>query len=127
MIARILIVDDDAAFRASLRTFLESRHHQVLEASDGSRAFVLAEQEMPHLIIMDIVMPGLYGSAASKKLQDYWRTSHIPIIILSGASHEPVRLLIDTNPNIRFLRKPVDLGALDEAIHALLPKGGILP
>lgn len=127
MIARILVVDDNPDLRGLLRTFLESKHHEVLEASDGAQAFTLAEQEVPHLIIMDVVMPGLYGSAASKKLQEYWRTSNIPLIIVSGSTDAPVRELMDANPRLRFLKKPLNLDVLDKTILELLPQGGYRP
>lgn len=127
MIAKILVVEDDPDTRALLKQFLEEKRHRVLEAEDGARGFVLAEEEMPHLIIMDLVMPGLYGSAASKKLQDYWRTSKIPIIILSAYSDEPVRRLVSENPRMRFMKKPVELPELERAIRELLPMGGYIP
>lgn len=127
MIAKILVVDDNPDIRSLLRTVLESKHHRVLEAADGAQAFMLAEKELPHLIIMDIVMPGLYGSSASKKLQEYWRTSSIPIIIISGSSDMPVRDLVASNPLLRFLKKPMDIPTLEKTIQELLPKGGYLP
>ena len=127
MVAKILIVDDDLFIIALLRDFLTGKHHQVIEAGDGAQAFQLAEKEMPHLIILDIVMPGLYGSTTTQKLQEYWRTTKIPIIILSGFSDELVRPLMKENPNIRFMRKPVNLKALDQLITELLPAGGYTP
>ena len=127
MIAKILVVDDDPAFVVLLRDFLRGKRHFVLDAADGAQAFVLAEKEMPHLIIMDIVMPGLYGSSASKKLQEYWRTSKIPILIISGSTDAPVRELVLSNPLLRFMKKPVDLAALEKNIDELLPHGGYTP
>lgn len=128
MIARILVVDDNPEIRGFLRNYLESRDHQVFEAEDGAQAFAMAEKEMPHLIIMDIVMPdGVYGTSASKKLQSYWRTSTIPIIIMSGASGTPILEFLDNHPNIRFLQKPIDLALLERMIRELLPMGGYLP
>jgi CheY-like chemotaxis protein len=127
MTAKILIVDDDPFIIAILRDFLTGKHHRVLEAIDGAQAFVLAEKEVPHLIILDLVMPGLYGSTTAKMLQDYWRTMKIPIIVLSAYTDELVRPLLKENPNVRFLRKPVDLPALNKLIEELLPAGGYTP
>lgn len=127
MIAKILIVDDDPTIRLVLGNFLRNLHHQVLEATDGAQGFQLAEKEMPHLIIMDIVMPGLYGSTTAQKLHEYWRTSKIPIIILSAFSEEPVRALIRENSNIRFVQKPFDIKALYKLVEEMLPKGGYTP
>lgn len=124
MIAEILLVDDDTALRGAVKDFLESRHHRVLEANDGAQAFAMAEEHHPHLIIMDIVMPGVYGSTATKRLRDYWRTSDIPIILMSGSIDQAVLGDILTRPKIRYLKKPVDLSALEAAIRELLPEGG---
>ncbi len=127
MIAKILIVDDDPSIRLLIGNFLRGKSHQVIEATDGAQGFQTAEHEMPHLIIMDIVMPGLYGSTAAQKLHEYWRTSKIPIIILSAYSDEPVRALLKENGNIRFMKKPFDLKSLYQLVEEMLPQGGYTP
>ena len=127
MIAQILIADDDEEIRALLRDFLETRGHRVLEATDGAQAFAFAEKHRPHLIILDIVMPGLYGSTALKLIQEYPGTAKIPVIILSGSIDAPIAVGIQDAPNIRFLRKPVDLKALEAMVRELLPQGGYTP
>lgn len=124
MIANILLVDDDDALRGALRTFLESRKHLVSEATDGAQAFARAEEEMPHLIIMDVVMPGVYGPTATKRIREYWRTSKIPIILMSGSIDQAALGDVLTRPNIRYLKKPVDLKLLEKTISELLPEGG---
>ncbi|MFA5140385.1 MAG: response regulator [Elusimicrobiota bacterium] len=127
MLAKILVADDNDELRHQLREYLESKHHHVLEATDGAQAFAIAEAEMPHLIIMDIVMPGLYGSTATKHIQDYWRTSKIPIIIISGSVEQSVLGDLLLRPNVRYLKKPVELAVLEATIHELLPEGGYTP
>ncbi|TPW17212.1 MAG: histidine kinase [Elusimicrobia bacterium] len=127
MLARILVAEDDDALRASLCDFLRSRRHEVLEASDGAQAFAVAEKDMPHLIITDVVMHGVYGTTAAKRLHDYWRTAKIPIILISGTigSASVTELLKD--PTVRFLKKPVNLALLERTIADLLPQGGFTP
>jgi CheY-like chemotaxis protein len=127
MLAKILIADDNDEVRLLLKEYLESKHHQVLLATDGAQAFAIAEAEMPHLIIMDIVMPGLYGSTAARHIQDYWRTSKIPIIIISGSVEQAMLGDLLQRPNVRYLKKPVELGILEAAIRELLPMGGYTP
>jgi DNA-binding response OmpR family regulator len=127
LIAKILVVDDDPHLRMLLRDHFSSKGHVVLEASDGAEAFAVAEKEMPHLILMDLVMPGVYGSSAAQRLHDYWRTSKIPIVVMSAFTDEPVKGLLRENKNLRFLRKPFDLGSLDKLVEELLPLGGYTP
>ena len=127
MIAKILIVDDDPSIRLLLGNHLRGKNHRVIEATDGAQGFALAEQEVPHLIIMDLVMPGVYGSTTAQRLHEFWRTAKIPILVISAFSDEPVRALMKDNPGIRFLKKPFDLKSLDRAIDEMLPQGGYTP
>lgn len=127
MLAKILIVDDDLAIRTLLRDYLAQRHHVVIEAQDGAQAFAVAEKERPHLIIMDIMMPGVYGVSAAKKLAEHRPTAGIPIIIISGAVEEKAFPWIKENPRVRFLRKPIDVELLQATIKELLPYGGYAP
>ena len=126
MIAQILIADDDEEFRGMLKEYLLSRNHRVIEASDGAQAFAVAEKEMPHLIVMDVVMSGLYGTTAVHRLRSYRKTSKIPIILMSGSTDRQA-LDIQDRPNLRFLTKPFDFKVLDEMIREMLPHGGYTP
>lgn len=127
MIARILLVEDNEDLRHLVKEHLEKQRHEVLEASDGAQAFTIAEEEVPHLIITDILMPGVYGTTAIKRLQDFWRTKEIPIIIMSGSIEASMVAELLKHPKVRFLKKPVDMPLLDRTIRELLPQGGYLP
>lgn len=127
MIARILIVDDNKNILAMLRDLLESNHHEVLEATDGAQAFAMAEKHRPHLIIMDIVMPGLYGTTATKQIHEYEGMADIPIIIFSGSTDkavlEKIGIHLDKD-HVAFLKKPCDSQTILDTIRRMLPKGG---
>lgn len=127
MIARILIVDDNKNILAMLRDLLESNHHEVLEATDGAQAFAMAEKHRPHLIIMDIVMPGLYGTTATKQIHEYKGMADIPIIIFSGSTDkavlEKIGIHLDKD-HVEFLKKPCDSQTILDTIRRMLPKGG---
>ncbi|MCX5787115.1 MAG: response regulator [Elusimicrobia bacterium] len=127
MIARILIAEDDANILSLLKDFLTELHLEVLEATDGAQAFAMAERSNPHLIITDVVMPGLYGTTAARRLQDYWRTREVPIIIMSGSVESSIIGDLLTHPKVRFLKKPLDLALLARTIRELLPDGGFRP
>lgn len=127
MMALVLLVDDDPDLRAALRAFLESRHHRVIEASDGAQAFAMAEKERPHILVMDIVMCGVYGSSAVRKLREHPPTRHIPIVLMSGSAEKSVLGDVVREPGVRFLRKPFQPAELERLIEELLPEGGYTP
>lgn len=124
MIADIVLADDDGDLRQALAEWLRKRGHTVREASDGAQAFAMAAEERPHLVIMDVVMTGLYGPAAARKLEDFPGTHGIPVILISGTTGESALKDLLKLPHIRFLRKPVDLKALTATMRELLPEGG---
>lgn len=124
MIAEILVADDDDSIRGLVKDFLTARHFIVREATDGAQAFAMAAEEKPHLIIMDIVMKGVYGSSAAQRLKDFEGTRDIPIILVSGTAGEITLRDILKRPGVRFMKKPFELAALENTIRELLPEGG---
>jgi len=127
VIAKILVCDDDDDIRGMLKDLLELNHHIVIEATDGAQAFAMAEAHRPHLIIMDVVMPGLYGTAATKRLHDVPETKNIPIIIFSGTTDQDVLDKVGIQAekeHVAFLHKPSDSKTILETIRKMLPEGG---
>lgn len=83
----ILVVDDNDDFRAYIRQNLESEYH-VLEAANGEDGFQVAVDLIPDLIISDIMMPVLDGIEMSKQLKSDFRTSHVPIVLLTAVNNQ---------------------------------------
>ncbi len=81
----LLIVENDLDFRGYITSIFRP-YYNVLEASDGEEGFCIANEHIPDLIISDMHMPKLSGVGLSEKLKNNERTSHLPIIILSGKS-----------------------------------------
>jgi CheY-like chemotaxis protein len=82
VIARILVIDDDAAVRETLRLVLESAGHSVTCAEDGERGLEAFETVRPDLVITDILMPEREGIETSLELRR--REPGQPIIAISG-------------------------------------------
>jgi CheY-like chemotaxis protein len=80
----ILVVDDDPDIVELLRCVLHDAGYEVAIA-DGDAALSLAQERQPHLILLEMVMPGIDGLEASQHLQANPATAHIPIIALSAA------------------------------------------
>lgn len=79
----ILIVDDNADIRAYLRTILKDRY-QLLEAVDGRQGFSLAQEQVPDLIVSDVMMPVMNGLEFCQQVKGDVITSHIPVILLTA-------------------------------------------
>src|SRR5690349_437758 len=82
MRARILVVDDEAEIRRSVRMILEYDGYDVLEASSGPEGVALAEKESPDLVFLDIKMPGMDGLEALQRIKASNET--LPVVIISG-------------------------------------------
>src|SRR5919106_1758977 len=78
----VLVVDDDAATREGLTVLLEGWGYKASEASDGKVALKTCEQELPHAIVTDLMMPGMNGLEFVTALGD--RTQRIAIIFVTG-------------------------------------------
>jgi CheY-like chemotaxis protein len=81
---RLLIVDDSAENRFVLRQLLGRVGFQVLEAADGREAVDMYEREQPHLIWMDLRMPGMDGNEAAGRIRGAESGRHTPIIALTA-------------------------------------------
>ena len=80
---RILVIDDEADLIKEVQVMLEYAGYEVLAASRGGEGVETAIAEQPDLIILDILMPGMDGFEALRRLKENAETEHIPVIILS--------------------------------------------
>ncbi len=90
--ARILIVDDSPTEIHVLKSILESHGYETLVANDGEQGILMAKEHMPDLILMDVVMPGLNGFQATRKISKDPATGNIPVIIVTTKDQETDKL-----------------------------------
>lgn len=106
----ILVVDDDADVRALLGEFLARHGFDVHLARDGRHALqVLARIDLPELILLDYLMPGMSGSEFLERKRRNPRIRGIPVVVLSAWTREWVPARLDA---VDVLSKPVDLDRL---------------
>lgn len=115
--AKIMIVDDSPSEMVLLRDMIQKNGHDVIEAINGEDSLTLAEQELPDLIIMDVVMPGMNGFQATRKLTRGEHTKNIPIIIVSTKNQETDRVWGKRQGAKDYLTKPVEESALIDVIN----------
>ena len=80
--ARVLVVDDEAAIRESLRMILEYEGYECLQAPTGQDGVDLASRETPDCVFLDIKMPGMDGLEALKQIKV--AVEHLPVAVISG-------------------------------------------
>ncbi|MCJ7550681.1 MAG: response regulator [Anaerolineae bacterium] len=80
---RILVVEDDADISNMLRFYFKSQGYEVFVAPRGHLALDLTRQKLPHVILLDIMLPDIDGYEVCRRLRANLRTSHIPIIFLT--------------------------------------------
>lgn len=112
---RILIVEDNAAFRDSLRTLLCSHEGdiEVLEDVDGSAALALTDAYRPDLVFVDIQLPDRTGLAITRDLKRHYPS--IPVAILTSYDLPEYRAAADHCGANYFLGK--DTSSADEILH----------
>lgn len=85
---KILVVDDEPQNVTLITSRLKAHHYQTISASDGRSCIEMAIKEMPDLIVLDVIMPGLSGFQVARELKKDERTKHIPIIMLTALAQE---------------------------------------
>jgi len=85
--AKILIVDDNRMILQALSDHLEKMGYETEVASNAADALEYLEQELPDLIIMDIVMPEISGIEATQKIRENPRTKSLPVVAFTSQSN----------------------------------------
>ena len=118
--AKILIVDDSQTQIQSLVKILSKNGHETITAEDGDSAVAVARDELPDLILMDVVMPGLNGFQATRHITKTEGTQHIPVIILSSKDQETDKVWAMRQGAKDYIVKPVKEKALIEHVNMVL-------
>ena len=113
----ILICDDEPDIRNALRIYLTAEGYGVLEAETGLRALELLETQEVHLVLMDVMMPGMDGFETCDRIR---ALSNVPILFLTAKSAEADRLSAYRSGGDDFLSKPFSQGEFLAKVSSLL-------
>lgn len=117
---KILVIDDEEDMQKLLKMRLQQENFNVVAAYDGDVGVKAAEQELPDLILLDIMMPKMDGYSCLKEIRKIAKTKDIPILVLSGKEEEKVRDLFAFQKISGYIEKPFELDDLVTKIKEIL-------
>ena len=119
--AKILVIEDNAANMTLAKFLLESVGHSVLSATDAEAGLTLAREEQPNLILMDIQLPGMDGLQATALLKRDDATRGIPVIALTALAMKGDEERILAAGCDGYIAKPLRYQEFLEHVRARLP------
>ena len=120
-VARVLVVDDEAAIRDTMRMILEYDGHECLVAGAGQEALTIAERESPDLVFLDIKMPGMDGLEVLGRLRALNET--LPVVMISAHGSASTALEAGRLGAFRFIEKPPSKDSVLDAVREGLELG----
>lgn len=117
----ILVVEDEENLSEALKFNLERQGYQVIVKSNGYDALSVLGTEAPHLIVLDVMLPGLDGFEVCRRVRT---TSNVPILMLTARGEEVDRVLGLEIGADDYLTKPFSLREFQARVRALLRRGG---
>ncbi|MEL7023889.1 MAG: response regulator [Pseudomonadota bacterium] len=120
---RILIVDDSPTELHVVQTLLERHGYETTTAESGEGGIRAAMEQRPDLILMDVVMPGMNGFQATRKLTRNAPTADIPVIVVTSKDQETDKIWAMRQGARDFLVKPVEERSLIQKIEEQLAGG----
>ncbi len=124
---RILVVDDSPTIIAALRNMLTQQNkHIVLEALDAETGLKMAVSDMPDIIFLDLILPGMNGFTALRKLRQNEITREIPIIVMSGNEAAIEEFYVQRIGADDFMKKPFSRAEVYARVERLIGSNGAL-
>jgi two-component system cell cycle response regulator DivK len=114
----VLIVDDNEKNMRLARDVLRLAGFRTLEATTGGESITLAHEHLPDVILMDIRLPDMDGTEATRKLKEDPRTAHIPVVALTSLAMKGDRELLLAAGFDGYLEKPISVREFPEQIRS---------
>jgi phosphate regulon transcriptional regulator PhoB len=117
---KILVVEDEPDIRKLVNYNLAQEHYKVIEAEDGEQALKAIQRDRPHLVVLDLMLPGLSGIELCKVLRERADTATLPILMLTAKAGEADRVLGLEMGADDYLSKPFSPRELVARVRAIL-------
>lgn len=118
--SKILVVDDSSTVVFALSRLLQQDGYEVLTAANGEQAIAMAENHRPDLVLMDVIMPGMNGFQATRRIRKMHGLEATPIIIISASEQKTEEFWLRRLGASDFLPKPITRGQLFPTIERYL-------
>lgn len=122
MEAKVLVIDDALDSWSLLSSILRTHHYQPLWAADGIQALSEARKHQPHVILLDIGLPGGDGFLVLERLKSNRLLSAIPVIVVTSRGPELAEQKAREGGAVAFLQKPVKADELIATVQGVLGK-----
>jgi CheY-like chemotaxis protein len=111
---RVLVVDDEPDAVYLLREFLEAKGYEVLTASDGEEALQKVKEERPHVILLDVRMPGMNGLEVLKRVREI--DHEVGVIMVTAVNEEETGRQALQLGAFDYITKPLDFTYLERSL-----------
>ena len=118
---RVLIVDDEHDIVETIKFVLEAQGYKCLCAFDGESGLKMAKDNIPDLIILDVMMPNINGFKISRLLKFDAKYKNIPIIMLTARSQKEDKMIGEETGADIYMTKPFDIEELVNNVKSLCP------
>lgn len=125
--SKILVIDDDTAINELIKVNLKLAGHEVMQAYDGTTGFALCKQEMPALVVLDVMMPEVDGFTVAQRIRKNENTKEIPILMLTALSQINDKVKGFNIGVDDYLVKPFEMEELQVRVRALLKRTRQIP
>ena len=125
--SKILVIDDDTAINELIKVNLELAGHEAMQADDGTTGFALCKQEMPALVVLDVMMPEVDGFTVAQRIRKNENTKEIPILMLTALSQINDKVKGFNIGVDDYLVKPFEMEELQVRVRALLKRTRQIP
>jgi CheY-like chemotaxis protein len=119
---KALVIDDDKTIVALISATLRAAGYHVVAAYDAMQGFMLAQREVPAVILLDIQLPAGGGLPLLEKITNSTKTHAIPVVIVTGGTDPKLEAESKAKGATSFVRKPVDQKALVALVEGLVEK-----
>jgi two-component system phosphate regulon response regulator PhoB len=120
---RVLVVDDEKDLVDLITYNLQRNGYEVFAANDGNTALEIAQRELPDLIVLDLMLPGIDGTEVARRLKNDPRTGGIPIVMLTAKSEETDVVVGLTLGADDYVTKPFSMKILLARLNAAMRRG----